>query len=109
MSSIGSIIRKRRKELGLTQEELARLSGYNSRSTINKIESGERNPIQSKIPALAEALNLTPNDMLGYDSYNYPELEIGHRIYEALGELTNEEVTQLIRYGRKRKMGKLAE
>ena len=34
-------IRRRREELGLSQDELAKKLGYKSRSSINKIEKGE--------------------------------------------------------------------
>ena len=37
-SGIGQRIRKRREELNMSQDELARLMGYKSRSSINKIE-----------------------------------------------------------------------
>ena len=36
--TVGDRIRKRRIELDLSQEELAKRCGYTSRSTINKIE-----------------------------------------------------------------------
>lgn len=42
-------IRKRREELGMSQEELAKKMGYKSRSSINKIEMGENDIPQSKI------------------------------------------------------------
>ncbi|WP_277408935.1 helix-turn-helix domain-containing protein [Lacrimispora xylanisolvens] len=35
---IGQIIKQRREELGMSQEELANKAGYKSRSSINKIE-----------------------------------------------------------------------
>lgn len=41
MEDISKAIKKRRVELGLTQEELAKKLGYKSRATIAKIESGE--------------------------------------------------------------------
>ena len=50
-------IRKRREELGLSQEELAQKMGYKSRSSINKIEMGENDIPQSKIVQFARALN----------------------------------------------------
>ena len=37
---IGDRIRKKREELGMSQEELAKKIGYRSRSSINKIENG---------------------------------------------------------------------
>lgn len=52
-------IRKRREELGLSQEELAQKMGYKSRSSINKIEMGENDIPQSKIVQFARALNTT--------------------------------------------------
>lgn len=39
--TIGDRIRKRREELGLTQEELAKKLGYASRSSVNKVENQE--------------------------------------------------------------------
>ena len=41
MANIGANICKRRKELGMTQEELAEALGYKSKSSINKIELGK--------------------------------------------------------------------
>ena len=38
LSTIGSRIRNRREELGLSQDELGKRLGYKSRSSINKIE-----------------------------------------------------------------------
>ena len=39
---LGLRIKKRREELKLTQQELALKLGYKSRSSINKIEIGEK-------------------------------------------------------------------
>ena len=65
--NIGYRIRKRREELGLSQEELANRLGYKSRSTINKIEAGVNDIVQSKIIAFAEALNTTPAYLMGWE------------------------------------------
>lgn len=59
-------IKKKREELGLSQQELADLLGYKSRSTIAKIESGENDIPQSKIMAFAEALQTTPGKLMGW-------------------------------------------
>ena len=48
MAEIGKKIAQRRKELNMTQEELARKMGYKSKSTINKIELGINDVVQSK-------------------------------------------------------------
>lgn len=58
---------KRRKEMGLTQEELAERLGYKSKSTINKIELGINDIPQSKVVKFATALNTTPAYLMGWD------------------------------------------
>lgn len=63
---IGEIIAARRKELGLTQEELALRVGYKSKSTINKIELGINQLRQKKIVAFADALDTTPSYLMGW-------------------------------------------
>lgn len=58
-------IRQRREELEMTQDELANLMGYKSRSSINKIELGKSDIPQSKIKAFAAALKTTPEFLMG--------------------------------------------
>lgn len=65
--TIGSRIKQRREELDLSQEELAKRLGYKSRSSINKIELGFQNLTQSKIKAIADALDTTPSYIMGWD------------------------------------------
>ncbi len=60
-------IRRLREEKGLSQEELAKLTGYTSRSSIAKIEKGEVDLARSKIIAFANALGTTPGNLLGWD------------------------------------------
>lgn len=60
-------IRNRRKELGMSQEELAKKVGYTSRSTIARIEKGEIDISRDKIFAFADALKTTPGDLMGLD------------------------------------------
>lgn len=67
MSTIGNRIRNRREELGLSQDELGKRLGYKSRSSINKIELDQRNLTQSKIKAIADALETAPSYIMGWD------------------------------------------
>lgn len=59
-------IRKRREELGMSQDVLASLTGYTSRSSIAKIESGVVDLPQTKIVLFAEALKTTPSYLMGW-------------------------------------------
>ena len=61
-------IRNRRKSLRMTQEELARLTGYTDRSSVAKIEKGEIDLPQSKIKQFAKALDTTPGHLMGWDA-----------------------------------------
>lgn len=67
MSEIYKRIRERREALGMTQDELAKKMGYKSRSSINKIESGDNDIPQSKVEAFAKALETTTLYLMGYD------------------------------------------
>lgn len=66
MSIVGKKIMERRKELGWTQEELAKKMGYKSKSTINKIELGVNDIPQSKVIKFATVLSTTPAYIMGW-------------------------------------------
>lgn len=70
---IGERIRYRREQLELTQEELARKIGYKSKTSINKIELGIQNLKQSKIKAIADALQTTPGYIMGWEGIDERE------------------------------------
>ena len=57
-----NIIRSRRKELGLSQEELARMCGV-SRQTVNAIENNKYDPTLSLAFSLSKALQLTVDEL----------------------------------------------
>ena len=76
MSTIGSRIRNRREELGLSQDELGKRLGYKSRSSINKIELDQRSLTQSKIKAIADALETTPSYIMGW---NEPDVKLDEK------------------------------
>lgn len=73
MTTIGDRIKARRLELDMSQDELARLVGYKSRSSINKIESDGRLLPQRKIMEIANALNTTPAYIMGWEESNETE------------------------------------
>lgn len=69
--NLGEKVKKRRLELNLTQEELAKKMGYSSRVSINKIELGR--PVSQKIIArLAETLDVSIPYLMGWDEEEKP-------------------------------------
>lgn len=73
-NTIGQNIKRRREELGMTQEELAIKLGYKSKSTINKVEMGINDITQKKLKKYAEALNTTDSYII-FSEYNSTDLE----------------------------------
>ena len=72
-------IKQLRENKGLSQDELAKKTGYTSRSSIAKIEKGEVDLPRSKIIAFAEALDTTPGYLMGWtDIPSSPENETKH-------------------------------
>lgn len=67
MEGIGKRIKKRRLELDLTQEELAKKLGYSHKSSIGKIENGQTDITQSKVVEFAHALNTTVAYLMGWE------------------------------------------
>lgn len=65
-------IRRRRKSLKLSQDELAKLTGYTDRTSISKIESGKVDLPQSKIRLFAQALQTTEGELMGTTSSTIP-------------------------------------
>lgn len=59
---IGAVLRQRREALGLSQEELADLSGLH-RTYIGGIERGERNITVRSLSKIAGALQLKLHDI----------------------------------------------
>lgn len=68
--SLGNKIKELRENLGLTQEELGKLVGYTSRSSINKVENGDVDLPRSKIIAFAKALKTSPAYLMGWGEEN---------------------------------------
>lgn len=89
---IGENIKARRKQLNMTQQELANKLGYKSVSTIAKIEAGKNDIPQSKIIAFAKALDTTAGALMGLSFEGIPnivELEysgVDNAIQKALHE-----------------------
>lgn len=68
MSTLATRISSRRKELQMTQEELARKLGYKTKSTISRIESGDNDIPLNKVDAFANALETTRAYIMGWET-----------------------------------------
>lgn len=63
--TVGERIKQLRKQHGWTQYELADQMGYRNKSAICKIEKGEWVPSYKLLKRYAQALNTTPEDLMG--------------------------------------------
>ena len=62
-------IRMLRRMNGMSQEELAKKSGYEGRSMISRIESGQIDLQISKVELIAAALGVNPEYLFGADEH----------------------------------------
>ncbi|MGG3963042.1 helix-turn-helix domain-containing protein [Heyndrickxia faecalis] len=100
--NIGKCIIRKRKEKGITQEQLADYMGV-SKASVSKWETGQSYPDIVILPQLAAYFNITVDELLGYK----PQLskaeikKIYHRLSEEFAqkpfEETMEEVNQLVK------------
>lgn len=67
MNILGKRIKVRREELGISQDKLAKMLGYISRSSIAKIENGTNQLTQPKIEEFAKALGVSPAYLMGWE------------------------------------------
>lgn len=78
---IGDRIKSRREGLNMSQDELAKKTGYKSRSSINKIEKGLTDINQEKILLFSKALDTTVAYLMGWS--NAPDMIVkdGESVY----------------------------
>lgn len=76
MSTIGERIKARRIELNMSQDELAKKTGYKSRSSINKIELSRDLPMR-KVNLFALALDTTVAYIMGWQEIPDDVTKIG--------------------------------
>lgn len=67
METIYERIRRLRQENNMSQDELAKKTGYTSRSAINKIEAGKIDISRAKIKVFADALGVTLAYLMGWE------------------------------------------
>lgn len=70
LKNIGKRIKKIRRLRGLSQDELAKMCSYKSRSTINKIETGINDVPIYKLKIITEMLNIDVTIILNENEFN---------------------------------------
>ncbi len=78
ISNIGVVARDIRIKKGITQAYVSNKIGYKHSSSYNDIEAGRRQLKADKVPALAEALGVTVDELFFGDKY---------RVTRTLGEV----------------------
>ncbi len=64
--TIGERVKLARRKKGMTQEDLAKLLGYKSKSSVTHIENGRDIP-RAMVSQLAKILDVTPSYLMGWD------------------------------------------
>lgn len=105
MDILAERIRAARITRGLSQEDLAKLVGYTSRASINKIEKGLVDLPRTKVMAIAKALHVSPAWLLGLSETEedtgamMQDLFDKHQVlFKALDTATPEELDQVAKY-----------
>ena len=96
---ISEKIKHRRKELGLTLEEVGRRCDT-SKSTVRKWECGIiKNMRRDKIEKLAAALEVTPEYLMGWEHEITPPVDDWSAEFEDI-VFTKEEIQEIINFAR---------
>ena len=96
---LGEVIRRRRKEMGLTQEELGNKAGVDPKY-IGEIERGNANITIKTFFSIAHALKTTPVELLSFSTTSIKSIEefkIATRILEATNQLSDKEKAFLLK------------
>ena len=119
LKEVGNLVKNRRKELGLTQQELADALGYKGRDMVSRIESGQVNLPWDVLCKLSDKLRVPVETFFdtykpvgtSYDkSYgrNVRTIKFEHDIvYEAFSGLNEDEIKRVLEYARMIKESKL--
>ncbi len=94
--SFGKAIRKKRKSLGLTLEQVAERAGL-SPNYVGTVENGERDPSLSTVLALAKALRVPAGDLIGGSHGLGPDGVEAARLFEACPADIQDAVLGLLR------------
>lgn len=94
--TIGERIKTLREQHKLSQDQLAKLMGYKSRSTINKIELGKNDVSQSTIKKFATIFTVSPSELIAEDTEIEKNLCSEVHMLEQLQLHYGKEATELV-------------
>ena len=85
LKHLGRRIRLCRENMSMSQETLAKMLGYKSKSSINKMESGINDIPQSTLKRIAEILHTTPTFLIDGDA---PDELVADKLQEKIARPT---------------------
>lgn len=91
--TIGNRVREMRKKKGLTQDELASMLGYKSKSSVAHIENGRDIP-RSMVAKLAQLLDTTPGYLMGWEDKQWIMTDEGPELSWVAEERLKKELAQ---------------
>lgn len=94
--TIGQRVKQRRKELGLTQEELARRIGNSSRASICTVEKDREDLTTTRIAKLANALETSPAYLMGWTDNTDPNYQYSNEFVEELATNANRNMRNMV-------------
>ena len=101
MSGLSEVLKHRRKELGLTLNQIAEMMGV-TEATVQRWESGNIRSIRhEKVVRLAEILNVTPASIMGWEEEK-PTAGQGdgpkERAHKLIDELPEDKLKEVMSY-----------
>ena len=96
MMTLYDRIKELRKQRKISQEKLAKMTGYTDRSSIAKIEKGKVDLSETKIQLFASALNTTPAYLMGWEDEASSELT--EKIVKVVSKLNKENQNKTHQY-----------
>jgi len=82
---VGEAVRQKRKQLGISQRDLAALLGLSDHSSMVRLEKGNENISLLRLEELADALKVLVPELLGYACYMHEKQgEFPESILESL-------------------------
>lgn len=93
---IGKKIKARRKELGMTQEELAFKLGYKHKSSIAKIEDGSREVQLDGLIRFSTVLDIDMDQLTGFSEFMENDTEITNAAIASHRLIDDPELTDIV-------------